>query len=509
MKISIAGTQARDKAIAGMSYVAKIIKSTMGPFGQNVLLEKGGNKITNDGFNISAELCSTLKDEFERRGALVAHEASSKTNDMVGDATSTAWALTESIVKEAVRYLPNDKSIKAKKTPAEVIKLINASKEEVIKELESSAIPISSKEELIKSALVSVEDEKIAELLGSTQWELGPEGRIIAEEVNETESSIERVTGIRLDNGFGTSHVVTNPEKQSLELNDISVLLTNYTIDTKDLLALKESVFKNLITNKKLGIVIVARAFTSDAIKTCMESTKTGFAIFPVNAPYVNQSEIMHDIEAVIGGRYIDMEESSFEDIYVSDVGFAKRIEARQMDALITGYDNEQAKERVSKRAEELKKKLDGSKSDFDKRMTAERIAQLTNGFAILKVGSYSVTNRKRLKDKCDDAVNAVRLALKGGTVKGGGLAFKEISDKMSEDNILKRPLLCIYDQIINTAPEDFKIEDWVRDPVIVLKTALINACDFAGVFSSVSGIITTEDPKTCKCNENTATQAE
>lgn len=484
-----------------MSYVASVVRSTMGPFGQNVLLEKG-NKITNDGFLISNELASSIKDEFERRGALVALEASSKTNDQVGDATSTAWALTEAIVKEAVRYLPNDKVFKAKKTPSEIIRLIDEAKTRVLAELEKITKPVESKEELIQSALVSVEDDEIAQFLGETQWDLGPGGMILADEVNDTKSSIEKVKGIRIDNGFGTSMVITNQEKQSLELNDISIFLTNYTIDVKELQLLKDSLFTPLINQKKFGLIFMARAFTSEAIKVCMESLKTGFAIFPVNAPYVNQTEIMRDIETITGGRHIDVEASRLEDAHISDVGFAKRFVARQFDAIITGVDDEQAKVRVEKRIEELEKKKEGAYSDFDRRMTETRIAQLKSGFAILKVGSHSLANRKRLKDKCDDAVNAVRLALKGGTVKGAGQAFKEISDKLEEGNILKRPLTCVYDQIVGSAPEGWTIPEWVRDPYLVLKAALENACDVAATFSSINGQVVEENPKKCAHDE-------
>jgi chaperonin GroEL (HSP60 family) len=204
----------------------------------------------------------------------------------------------------------------------------------------------------------------------------------------------------------------------------------------------------------------------------------------------------MKDIEAVVGGRYIDTEESSLDDVYISDVGFTRKIIAKQFNSVITGIDNEQSKARITKRAELLEKKLIGSQSDFEKRAIEERIAQLTGGFAILKVGSRSVTERKRLKDKADDAVNAVRLALKGGTVKGGGLAFKEISDKMEEDDILKRPLCIINEQIMSSAPDDFVIESWVRDPYLVLKCALENACEFASAYISINGIVTTKNKK-------------
>ena len=500
-KISLTGLQARDSAIKGMSYVAKIVKSSIGPFGQNLLSEKS-NTISNDGAFIAEQLTPTVENEFERRGAMVVNESVTKINDELGDGSSTAWALHDDIIKEIIRYLPNDKSIKAKKTYSEVAEMLEKSKDEVIAELEKMATPITSKEELIKSALVSVEDKDIAELLGGMQWDLGPEGIIIAEEVNETKSSIEKVKGIRLDNGFGTSHVITNPEKQSLELNDMNVFMTNYTIDITELKLLNDNIFRHLVSQKKIGIILIARAFTSEAIKVCMESMKSGFAIFPVNAPYTDQTEMLHDMEAVVGGRYIDTEESTLEDAYISDVGFAKRFVARRWDAVITGVEDEVSIARTIKRAEELKKKIEGSQSDYEKKALQSRVAQLTNGFAILKVGSKSITDRQRLKDKADDAVNAVRLALKGGTVRGGGLAFKEISDKMSDDNILKRPLLCVYNQIMGSAPDGFEIAEWVRDPMLLLKSILDKTVAFVPTFVSVNAIVTTKDKKDCKCEE-------
>jgi chaperonin GroEL len=499
--ISLTGLKARDSAIRGMSFISDVVKKSIGPFGQNILSSKE-NTISNDGAFIAEQLTPTIENEFERRGALVVQKNIAKINDEVGDGSSTAWALHDEIIKEVVRYLPNEKTIKPKKTYSEVAKMLEEAKNDVVAELEAMSIPVNSKEDLIKSALVSVEDKDIAELLGSMQWELGPEGQIIAEEVNETKSSIEKVKGIRLDNGFGTSHVITNAEKQSLELNDVNVLMTNYTVDVQELKAFNENIFRHLINQKKLAIVLIARAFTSEAIKFCMESMKSGFAIFPVNAPYTNQNEIMHDIESVIGGRYIDTEESNLEDIYITDIGFAKRFVARRFDAVITGVEDERSIEKTKKRAEELKKKLEGSQSDYEKKSIEQRIAQLTNGFALLKVGSLSLTDRQRLKDKCDDAVNAVRLALKGGTVKGAGLAFKEISDKMEEGNILKRPLLCVYNQIISSAPEDFVIEDWVRDPMLLLKTILEKTVAFCPTFASIDAIVTEENKLKCNCKQ-------
>jgi len=501
MKISIKGFEARNKAIEGVTYVGDAIKSTIGPFGLNFMLEKG-NKLTNDGYLIASELAPTVENEFARRGALVAHEASSKTNDEVGDATSTAWALTMDIIKEAVRYLPSDKIGKAKKQPSEIREQIKQERQQIEEKLQTMIHKIESKEELIQSAMVSVEDENVAKLLGETQWELGPYGRIVVEEVNETECSIEKGIGIRLDNGFGATHFITNQEKGTMELSEIPVFLTNYTIGIEELTKLQELILKDLIAQKKWGIIIIGRAFTADAIKACTESMQSGFPIFPINAPYVDQREVMRDIEAVVGGRYIDSQETSLDEVFLTDVGYIKRIVASMTSAEIGGIEDEKAKERIEKRVATLQEKLKGEKSDFGKRMIEERIAQLTGGFAVLKVGSYSVVERKRLKDKCDDAVHSVRLALQGGTIKGAGIALKEISDTMEDGSILKRPIRGIYDHIISSAPEDWNVPEWVRDPYLSISCALKHACDTASAFATVNGVITEENPQKCKCKQ-------
>ena len=505
--ISKTSFEARDLALKGGYYVADAVMATLGTFGTNALLENG-NKITNDGYLISNQIIPTIENEFERQGARIAQTASQKTNDEVGDATTTAWGLWKAIVKEAIRFLPNEKSIKAKKTPSEVRKWIEDSKNEVLEKLEKSATPITSKEELIKSAMVSVEDKEIAEILGSMQWELGVEGRIIAEEVDEDKSSIKKVEGIRIDNGFSVPAMVNNQFEQSLqvekvEFGKIPILLTNYVIGKEEMLKLNESIFKTLISQKKGAIVIIARAWNAEAIKMCQESTAARFRIFPINAPYTNQKEVFKDIEAVVGGRYIDNEESSFDDIYITDVGFIEKLKATQFNAVITGTHTEASEIRTLNRVKKLKEKLIGEKSDFYKAMIETRIAQLTNGFAILEVGGITIVDRQRLKDKCDDAVKAVRLALKGGTVKGAGLAFKEISDELPETNILKRPLTCIHDQIISSAPDDFVIPDWVRDPYLVLKSALENAADVASAMASVTTVVASANPKECYCSKN------
>jgi len=501
-KIAIVGNESREKVFKGASFVAETIKKTIGPFGLNALIEKG-NKITNDGYTISQELCQSIEDEFERRGAIAIHEVSSRTNEQVGDATSTSEALAIEIAKEARKLLPNDKSL-VSKTPSQVIEMIKKSKQNVLEKLEKKVKQIESEEELISSALVSVENEEVAKLLGSAQWKLGKEGLIIAEETNEKECSIEFVPGIQFDNGYALHNMINNQEKQSLDIYDSHIILTNHTLQAEDIAKLKEKVINPLVANKKNKLIIIARAFSSETVKLCFDSLSLGFGIYPINAPYTDQKNILKDLQALTGARYIDSEEADWDSVYISDVGFVKSFVARRFDTIVGGEENEKTNERVSKRIEELEEALKGQEiSEFEKQNLKKRIAQFKSGFAILKVGSGSLVDRKRLKDKCDDAVISVRLALDSGTIAGGGLALKEVSEELEEDDILKRPLMVVYNQIMGSAPEGFIIEDWVRDPFITIKSALSNACDFAGAFATTNTVIAVKNPPKCNHNSN------
>jgi Chaperonin GroEL (HSP60 family) len=189
----------------------------------------------------------------------------------------------------------------------------------------------------------------------------------------------------------------------------------------------------------------------------------------------------------------------------LTDVGFASKIISRRNDTIITGAENDTTKANVTKRIEKLKEKLKGTLSDFEQKMIETRISQLENGFAILKVGGNEAV-RKYRKDKADDAVNATRLALKGGTIRGAGLALKEVSDQLEEDNILKRPLLSVYEQIMSSAPQNFEVAEWVRDPFLVIKSALENACSVASILATTNTIIANENKKQCYCGTTNKT---
>lgn len=485
------GIEARDAYFKGADKVAEVVIKSMGPFGLNLAMEKG-RKTTNDGKLISERLSATVADEFERQGALMQHEAADDTEKEVFDGTSMTIGVTSQLRKELLKHLPTKTRFVSLKTIPELESKLEAEKEFIFSELDKVVKKIESKEELIASAKVSVEDNKLAELIGSTQWDLGADGRIVPEEVNEDECSVELVDGIMVDNGFVSSLMINNDAEQALEVNDGAILLTNHTIGVKEFDSLK-NLITLLASTKQTKLVIIARAFTQDVIQILLGLQQNGFACFPINAPYTNQAQILKDLEAVTGATYFDQDTNSFEDISIQHLGKFSKIKMRIHGGIIAGTGNE---EKIAARIAQLERAVQGEKSTYEIKNIEARIADLKGKKALLKIGSISKADRSRLKDKADDAVGAVRMALKGGTVKGAGQTLKEISDKMDDDSLLKRPIQIVYDTIISSAPSDFIIQEWVRDPVLVIKSAITNACKNAINMSRIMAADVTRDLK-------------
>lgn len=483
------GIAARDRLILGVDYAADMVKSTLGPGGVNVLLEKK-NRVTNDGVSIIQEIF--LEDEIQNLGVQKIKEIAAKTNDEVGDGTTTAVTLGQAIIHACLPKLQREGELKAKNTPMQLVKILEKERDEVLTKLDALSEKIKDEKTLIAVATVSVEDPELGELIGKTQWELGPDGFITVEETTKVETTIERVPGLRLDNGFASSLLINNQEKGILELRDISVVLTNHTI--RDLNPLK-GVIEQLIARGANQLALVARGFSEEAVQNCLKNINTpnGFQVFPVNAPYVDQVQVMYDMQAALGGKFINSEETELGSINLSDVAFASLIRCERFSSTFVGRDD--TKVTREKRAETLRKKLQSELSDFERRDLNRRISQLENGLALLKVGGLSDTDRGYKKDKADDAVNATRLALQEGIVPGAGQALKQIADELPEDSILKRAIDAPYNQIQVNAG-GLEIPEWVKDPTKVVKTAFTKACSIAAVLATTQGVIVTKKQK-------------
>ena len=485
-------TEAQDKIMSGVDCLCDSVKQTLGPWGRNFLLEKG-LKITNDGISVAREI--QMQDEIEDLALRIVREVAVKTNDEAGDGTTSALTLAQAILKEALRLLPG-KKLAGQKSAVQIRKQIAEECEEVVKKLKEMATPITSEEELYNVALVSSEMEEMAKMISKTQWELGPEGMIIAEESNEPGDVRERINGIRFDNGFGTSMIMNNREKQRMEADNVQVIMTNHTFS--DLNPIK-SILDQLVKNGRKDIVVIGRAFTNEAVQLCMTNHQAGVKIYPVNAPYVNQNEVMEDLASVLGGTYYNEEKRNLEDIQMSDVGLAKRVLCYRFSAVFTGFKDKEGEtiiqDRIQKRVDEIKGDKKGEESKFAQKQLDQRLGQLVNGFALLKIGALSEIDRKYKYDKAEDAINSTKSALQEGTVPGAGLAFKQISDEMPEDAILKRPLLSVYNQIMSNAGEEIEVEDWVRNSLKSDRVALENACQIAADLATTCGAVANEFP--------------
>lgn len=479
------GQDARERLSRGVDMLANPVKATLGPAGQNFIIEKG-LRITNDGISVAKEIQST--DEIEDLGIRVIREACVKTNDRAGDGTTTAITLAQAMYTKFVAQMPKFTAsgmIAGKRSAISLIKGVKQETSEVLATLIASAKPVTTEQEMVEVATVSVEFPELAEMIGKMQWQLGPSGYILAEESAEETDSIETIKGIRIDNGFGTSLVINNQEKQSLEVDETYVILTNYTLQNLKPL---ENIIGQIINacnqkKQKVQLVIVARAFTEDAVKICLENHKANVFMYPVNAPYVDQVEVMKDMAAVLGGTFINSEERELEDMTLSDVGFATKVTAYRYNAIFTG--NGQG---IDKRVAQLEQELKGEVSDFSKKALKDRIAQLKNGFALLKVGGTSERERKHRYDKAVDGCNAVKSALEEGTVKGGGLALYEIAETLPDSSLLKEPLKAPYNQIQANAGEPIEIEPWVRDSVKSVRVGLEQAASVASQLATTYG---------------------
>lgn len=497
-KIMMVGPEARSKVIAGANYLSDAVKLTLGPKGRNFAsgIRGGSIAISNDGVSLAKEIQG--RDEFEDIGVRAVREAATKTNEKAGDGTTTAVVLTQAIIKST-----GFEDEGAAQNFVDTMKKIEKESEEVVKRLTEMAVPIKDKKHIINVAKVSVEDEKLAELIGGAQWEVGHGGTVMAEEHNSVTDEVEYIYGVRIDNGFGTSRIANNPQKQALELSNVRIIVTSKIFNkAKDVIDLKP-LFESLVKEDVTELVLLARAFDQTAIDYCTNNLrlyfegKSGLAIFPINAPYTDMEEIMEDLAAVTGSKYIGTGRNTVS-MTTKDVGVATKIFCTRYEGIITGQKrgtDERIDALVDARVTDIKEKLKGKVTPFEKRGLEARLSQLTAGTAIVKVGAETEQERRHKKDKVDDAVNAVKAAMQEGVVPGAGKALMAVADAMPKaliSNALRAP----YQQIMLNAGGEFEVPAWVQDPLKVVRTAFEKASSIARSLATTEIVVTFEDER-------------
>ena len=408
--------EGRMRLKAGVDKLANAVKVTLGPKGKTVILSKkfGSPTIIDDGVTIAKEI--ELDDNFEDMGAQLVREAASKTNDVAGDGTTTATVLTQAIFTEGL------KNVTAGANSIYLKKGIDKAVQAIVEELKKMAKPVKTKEEKAQIATISANDRVIGDLIAQAMEKVGHEGVITVEEGKSSETELEVVEGMQFDRGYVSPYFVTDPERMECVLEDAMILITDKKISAmSDLLPVLEKIVQ---TGKQF--LIVAEDLEGEAMATLvvnkLRGTLKGCA---VKAPGFGdrRKEMLEDIAILTGGEVISEERGmKLDKAGVEQLGKAKRIVIDKENTTIV--DGGGDKNEIKKRTAQIRKQMEESTSDYDKEKLEERLAKLSGGVAVIRVGAATETEMKAKKSKIEDARNATKAGVQEGIIQGGGVAL-------------------------------------------------------------------------------------
>ena len=410
----------------GADTVADAVRVTLGPRGRNVAIEKGfgGPTVTNDGVSIAKEI--TLKDAFENMGAEIVKEVASKTNDKAGDGTTTAMVLTSAIINEGMKRT-------AMGANAMVVRHgIEAAAKDAVDELRKMAKEVKSKEDIRNVASISAESSELGKTIADTIGKVGKDGVVTVEESQSFGIESDVVEGLEFDRGYVSPYMVTNAERMEAEMKDAPILVTDKKISSvQEILPLLEKLAQ---TGKK-DLVIIADDVEGEALATFVVNRLRGaFNVLAVKAPGYGdrKKEMLGDIATVVNADVVSDELGrKLEDVELSMLGRANRVVATKDSTVIVGGKGKKAD--VEARVAQLRTQAENTDSKFDREKLEERIAKLSGGVAVIRVGAATETEMKYLKDKIEDAVNATKAAIEEGIVPGGGAALLKVAEKLSK----------------------------------------------------------------------------
>ena len=410
----------------GVDVVAGAVRVTLGPRGRNVAIDKswGGPTITNDGVSIAKEI--TLADKFENMGASIVKEVASKTNDKAGDGTTTAVVLTQAIVHEGLKRTALGANAMM------VRRGIEAAAKDAVEELRKMAKPIKGKEDIRQVAIISSESEELGKTIADTVEKVGKDGVVTVEESQSIGIESDFVEGMEFDKGYVSAYMITNAERMESEVKDASILITDKKISAiKDILPFLEKIAQ---AGKK-DLVIIADDVDGEALATFVVNKLRGvFNILAVKAPGYGdrKKEMLADIATTVGAQVVSEDLGlKLESAEISVLGRANRVVATKDSTVIVGGKGK--KSEIEARVSQLRKQLENTDSKFDKEKLEERIAKLSGGVAVIRVGAPTETEMKYLKDKIEDAVNATKAAIAEGIVPGGGAALAKVAEKLGK----------------------------------------------------------------------------
>lgn len=449
--------KARSKLYEGIQKLSDSVKVTMGPRGRNVLIQKsyGAPAITKDGVSVAREI--ELADPISNMGAQLVKEVASKTADAAGDGTTTATVLAHAIFKEGLR------NITAGANPVEIKRGMDKTTEAIIEELKKSSQKISDKTRIIQVATISANsDANIGNLIADAMEKVGKDGVITVEEAKGINDELNVVEGMQFDRGYLSPYFVNNTEKMIAQLDNPYILLTDKKISSmKDILPLLESTMKS-----GRPLLLIAEDIEGEALTTLVVNKLRGVLnVAAVKAPGFGdrRKEMLKDIATLTGGEVISEElGKSLESASIEDLGSASRIVIDKDNTTIV--DGKGDKNAVDARIAQIKRQIQDTTSDYDREKLQERLAKLSGGVAVIKVGAASEVEMKEKKDRVDDALSATKAAVEEGIVIGGGAALihamKKVSISLSGDqqigfDIIRRAIKAPLSQIALNAGFD------------------------------------------------------
>lgn len=510
-------SDARSAMVRGVDILADTVKVTLGPKGRNVVLEKsfGSPLITNDGVTIAKEI--ELEDHFENMGAKLVSEVASKTNDIAGDGTTTATVLTQAIVREGI------KNVTAGANPIGIRRGIETAVTAAVEALKNNAIPVANKEAIAQVAAVSSRSEKVGEYISEAMEKVGKDGVITIEESRGMETELEVVEGMQFDRGYLSQYMVTDSEKMVADLENPYILITDKKISNiQEILPLLESILQS---NRPL--LIIADDVDGEALPTLVLNKIRGtFNVVAVKAPGFGdrRKAMLEDIAILTGGTVITEDLGlELKDATIEALGQAARVTVdKDSTVIVEGAGNPEA---ISHRVAVIKSQIETTTSEFDREKLQERLAKLSGGVAVIKVGAATETELKEMKLRIEDALNATRAAVEEGIVAGGGTALVNVipavadleltGDEATGRNIVLRALEEPVRQIAHNAGFEGSIVidrlknaevgtgfnaatgEWVNmidqgiiDPVKVSRSALQNAASVASLILTTEAVV-------------------
>ncbi|MFH1536587.1 MAG: chaperonin GroEL [Patescibacteria group bacterium] len=513
--------EARDGLKRGVNKLADAVKVTLGPKGRNVVLDKGygAPTITKDGVTVAKEI--ELEDKMENAGAELVKEVASKTNDNAGDGTTTATVLAQAIVNEGL------KNVAAGANPMVLKKGIDKGVEAVIKELkENVSQNIDDEAKIEQVASISANDKEIGRKIAEAMKDVGNDGVITVEESQSFGITKELVKGMQFDNGYVSPYMITNPERMEAEYENAKILITDKKISSiQDIVPLLEK----LAQAGTKDMIIIAEDVEGEALATLVVNKLKGvFNTLAIKAPGFGDSrkDMLEDIAILTGGKVISEDVGlKLENVELDQLGEAGKIKSTKDDTTIIEGKGDKAA--ISDRTAQIKKQIDESDSDFDGDKLKERLAKLSGGVAVLKVGAATEVEMQEKKDRVDDALNATRAAVEEGVVVGGGVALikaSKVLDELEVENdeerigikILKRALeeptriiaenagregSVVLGEVkkmgdnegYNALDDKFEnlVEKGIIDPTKVTRSALQNAASIAALVLTTEAVVT------------------